>query len=282
MIIGCLGKGGSGKSTVATLLTKKLMSEKNQVLAIDADHNMDLSHNLEVPLEKMNFLGSSLPTLLSKIGLSEGEKYYEIFFKKDIKEPQFSFFTNPDDFSSEYAYQLSENLRVMAAGPHTDNILHGKLCSHSLGTPLKVYLPFLSLQENDYVVIDEKAGSDGAGTGVCTGFDVACVMTEPTEHGVKAANQIADLLEYFGTPYVFVGNKIMDEEDKAFVASHLKQAPVIYIDHGKATRNAELTPEISEKLDELIDSLSKINMNDRIKRSREKFEKNKEYSENIV
>mgnify|MGYP003893631969 CR=1 FL=1 len=42
MKIAFIGKGGSGKSTVSWLATQMLVSEGRKVLAIDADHNMDL------------------------------------------------------------------------------------------------------------------------------------------------------------------------------------------------------------------------------------------------
>lgn len=280
MIIGCLGKGGSGKSTIATLLTNMLVQHNKYVLAIDADHNMDLSHNLNAPLHNMSFIGSSLPQLLSYVGLSESEKYYDILFKP--QEPSFSFAKDPDIFTSTYAFNLSERLSIMTAGPHTDNVLYGKNCSHSLATPLKVYLPFLTLSEHSYVIVDEKAGSDGAGTGVCTGFDVACIMTEPTEHGIKAANQIAELLDYFGTPYVFVGNKIMDETDKEFIRSLLKSPPVVFFDHDKAMRQSELTEKTITSLHDLLTHLSNKNMENRKERSRKKFERNKSFAKHLV
>jgi CO dehydrogenase nickel-insertion accessory protein CooC1 len=63
MIIGVLGKGGSGKSTVSTNLVKFLASKKEHtVLAIDADHNMDITYNLGVT-EEFPYLGGSMSDL---------------------------------------------------------------------------------------------------------------------------------------------------------------------------------------------------------------------------
>lgn len=48
MIIGFFGKGGSGKTTTSTQFLRIIGPEYSDVLAIDADHNMDLSYNLGV------------------------------------------------------------------------------------------------------------------------------------------------------------------------------------------------------------------------------------------
>lgn len=46
MKIAFVGKGGSGKSSLSWLFVKTLESSGSDVLAIDADHNMDLTSNL--------------------------------------------------------------------------------------------------------------------------------------------------------------------------------------------------------------------------------------------
>jgi len=53
MKIAFLGKGGSGKSTLATAAVRHLHSTGRHVLAIDADHNMDLSFNLGADGERV-------------------------------------------------------------------------------------------------------------------------------------------------------------------------------------------------------------------------------------
>ena len=48
---------------------------------------------------------------------------------------------------------------------------------------------FLQLKENQHVIVDEKAGADGASTGIPTGMDFAVIVVEPTPHGIKAGKQ---------------------------------------------------------------------------------------------
>ena len=98
MILGFLGKGGSGKSSVATQVALWLNADTKNVLAIDADHNMDLAYNLfdgEVSTG-MNYFGSSLSGILDYVGLEKGEKYDQVFFKNSPN----TFSINPlDDFT---------------------------------------------------------------------------------------------------------------------------------------------------------------------------------------
>ena len=274
MIIGCLGKGGSGKSTVATLLTKTLAKQGHQVLAIDADHNMDLSFNLGVEKPETDYLGTGLPDLLAFCGLSEGEKYPEVFFKDTF--PSFSF-TNKDAFSKRYVSPVDENISVLIAGPHTEKVLHGAYCSHSLVTPLKVYLPFLNLNEKEFVIVDEKAGADGAGAGISTGFDVACVVVEPTRHGIKAAQQICKLLDYYKTPYVIIGNKALTDQDEDMLSENLHEKPLFVLRMNESTRSANLTEKIESHMLKLMETCKNLSKQDRKERSIEKFTRNKEY-----
>lgn len=276
MIIGCMGKGGSGKSTFATLLLQYLSGLGNTVLAIDADHNMDLTYNLLGKTEVSAYIGQGLDDVMSACDARNGEKYPHIFERDTL--PGFSFTQPQDAFSAEYAHPVSERAFMMVAGPHTERILHGQYCSHSLVTPLKVYLPLLVLKEREYVVVDEKAGSDGAGAGISTGMDAACIIVEPTKHGVKAAQQIADLLVFYGTPYVFVGNKILSDEDKEYLVTHLSAEPACYLASSPEIRGGELTLFARESFDVLLNKLNHLNKNNRIERTVEKFRRNKEHA----
>jgi CO dehydrogenase nickel-insertion accessory protein CooC1 len=227
MIIGILGKGGSGKSTISTHLARCLASKKeNKVLAIDADHNMDLTFNLGVE-ESFNYLGSSLEDVKRKSGLSVNQDYREALSFNN--QGLFTLYPQ-DSFTQKYTKHLAENFFLMTAGPQTNDVLLDKACSHALFTSLKVYLPLLSLQKHEWVVIDEKAGADGASTGIPTGFDIALIVSEPTVHGMKTARQISELLDYYDVPYEFVINKMMEQYSSVNFQDGLGKKPVAVFD----------------------------------------------------
>jgi len=271
MIIGFLGKGGSGKSTLSTLFAQHLVRQGMNVLAIDADHNMDLSYNLGAP-EQMRFIGQALPDILAYAGVAE---YRDIF--SHSHPPRFSM--NPlDPILATYSVALSPGMRVMATGPHTENILYDKSCSHALVTPLKVILPFLDVQPHEAVVIDEKAGTDSVGTGVTTGFTFAVVVSEPTRHGMKAARQIADMLTFYKTPYLFVLNKVARDEDVDLFEHEMGQRPHLAVHFHEQVARLEDTHDANRSaVWDAICAHARAVPDQRVERTKEKYTRNISY-----
>jgi CO dehydrogenase maturation factor len=221
MIIGVLGKGGTGKSTVSTLLIKSLARD-GEVLGIDADHNMDLTYNFGNP--EMNYIGGTIGDAKMVAGVSPDEGYKMLF---DQTEVHHKFSLSPmDPYTEMFTTKAADNIRLMAAGPQTDDVLYDKMCSHGLFSSLKLYLPLLEVKDKEYVVVDEKAGADGVTTGIVSGFDCALIVCEPAEHSVKVANQISEYVEFFGTPYEFIVNKYTKDSPKNEFLKGLKKEPL--------------------------------------------------------
>ena len=276
MIIGFLGKGGSGKSTLSSNFVKYLAAKDFSVLAVDADHNMDLSFNLGAP-EQMNYIGQGLADVYGHIGVASSREIFE------QNSPNTFFSLSPiDPVTDKYSVEIKEGVRLMSAGPHTDKILYDVSCSHSLITPLKTYLPLLELCENEFVVIDEKAGTDGVGTGVTTGFDMAVVVAEPTPHGIKAAKQIASILDFYKTPYVFALNKAEAPEDDDLFLDMMSNFPDMRFGFDKSLSRPEKPIDQSTiiEFDKLFEKTKQIK-NTRLERTKEKFARNKDFKESV-
>ena len=278
MIIGFLGKGGSGKSSVSSQMALFLHGKHKTVLAIDADHNMDLSYNLSGgKTGGMKYFSESLRDLQRAVGLKEKEKYDQAF----LQETPTRFFLNPLSQEIEhYSIVLENGIRLMTAGPQTDKVLYGTQCSHSLTTPLKILLPLLELQTDEVVIVDEKAGADGVSTGIVTGLDAGIIVCEPSLHSTKTARQIAELMDFYHTPYVFVGNKITSSEDKKFVIEALGQEPVVCLMESTGIKRdpSTLVSEWTDELQVIFDMVNQVNMDDRMERTTTKFQRNKKYT----
>jgi CO dehydrogenase maturation factor len=217
MKIAFLGKGGSGKSTMATALVRELVARGMRVLAIDADHNMDLSYNLidNTSNEPSLFLGSDPDGIKEHVGSPRTDTYANTL--KMAKEKSLAFTLSPaDKYTSSISIELDKNLRLITAGPHTDRVRSQEACSHSLAAPLKVYLPLLRLNPNEAVVMDERAGTDPVATGILSGIDLAVIVREPTINSTRVAEQIKKELQLAQIPHIIVENKRNGiEEDTA-------------------------------------------------------------------
>lgn len=278
MILGFLGKGGSGKSSVSSQMALHQSASGMGVLGVDADHNMDLSFNLSGgEVLDMPYFSKSLSDLQQAVGLVEGEKYTQAF----LRDVAARFTLTPLAAEVEqYSVLLDNGIRLMTAGPQTDTVMYGKACSHSLTTPLKILLPLLELQNNELVVVDEKAGADGVSTGIVTGIDVGVIVCEPTLHSVKTAKQIAELMDFYSTPYVFVGNKVTSSEDKDFVTEQLGQEPTTFLMQSTSMRRdpSVVVEEWTDELRAVFDAAQSLNQNDRLERTIEKFTRNDQFA----
>ncbi len=205
MKIAFLGKGGSGKSTMATAFVNQLRDKGMRVFAIDADHNMDFSYNLGI--EPSVFLGTKPELIKEYVGTEHKTTYADTLRLAKEKNISFSAFP-PDEYTKKVSVEIGLDLRLMTAGPHTDRVRSQEACSHSLAAPLKVYLPLLKLSNEEYVVIDERAGTDPVATGILNGVDLAVIVREKTVNSTRVADQIKTELELSNIPYIIVENKI--------------------------------------------------------------------------
>jgi CO dehydrogenase maturation factor len=265
MIVGFLGKGGSGKTSVATMFAQYLHAKEKHVMAIDNDHNMDFMYNLGVT-EPMNYIGQALREVYDFMGINSTLETLSL-----SKDSYFSL-SPKDEITNKYSLELKPRLSVMCAGPHTEEIMLGKQCSHVLTTPLKAYLPFLEVKDNEWVIIDEKAGADGVGTGVTTGFHAAIVVVEPTPHGIKAALQISKMLRFYNTPYAYVINKLRSATNKEEITSKLDKEPIAYIPFSEEVLDMKFDNNLLDTFDSVYDFLATIK-DTRKERARERLEK---------
>lgn len=267
MVVGFLGKGGVGKSTFTQTYVTFLANAKNTVLAIDADHNMDTVFNLGVE-ELPFYLGSSLIDIKKSMGLGPDQDYRLVFERRS--EPVFSL-DPADGFTEKYSIELKPGLRLMAAGPQTDDVLFDLSCSHVLFTALKIYLPLLDLKANQYVVVDEKAGADGVTTGIVSGFDCAVVVSDSSPHAMKTAKQIVGLLEHFNTPSLLVANKISSDDEIKLIEETVGKHVVCSLPFRKDIDGSDAMKTLNE-------AISRLPQNDsRLERTVKKFQRNKHY-----
>jgi CO dehydrogenase maturation factor len=204
------GKGGSGKSTISSLLAKSMAKKGFNVLVIDSDEsNYGLHRQLgmQLPEDFMNYFGG-------KRGMF---KKLRIFFKKEdanVKEDPKSESVNVfdkrwgiSDLPEEYLAKKN-GIKLLAIGKIHD---FGEGCACPMGALAKTLLDNLDVSDKEVVIVDTDAGIEHFGRGVEQGCDVILVVVEPSYESLKLAKKIDDMARSIGKTTYFVLNKVNDD-----------------------------------------------------------------------
>src|SRR6516164_899104 len=101
MKIAIAGKGGSGKTTIAGILTRILSERGHKVWAIDADSNPNLGVTIGLPLQKVQELKPISSKILKEIIDDKGERAFQLGMP-------------PREVVSEFGMPVRENLTLLS------------------------------------------------------------------------------------------------------------------------------------------------------------------------
>lgn len=205
MKIAFVGKGGSGKSSISWLTVKTLEDIGSVVLAIDADHNMDLTSNLGLNPDTTPLMHKTEQELMEHIGMT-GEGKLSGVLNKDLNSLP-SFMTTPQDaYTASIVSKVSDNISLINIGLGAPDVMFSGKCAHGLSGPLKYYLGLLD-EKDDFVVIDSVAGADMLNYGLYAGIDAVIGVVEPHRNSIKVFEQIQDICRKSLIPCFAVINK---------------------------------------------------------------------------
>lgn len=210
MKIAILGKGGSGKSSISWLIANVLTKDMNfKTLAIDGDHNMDLTSNLGVNTDDVNFFKGFNTRFRELSGMPTKGMWKEYFSSTKLD------FIYPNDPElNEYIKTVSENLELMVIGLGDQDLMNYQVCSHGVSAPLKYLLPTIALSPKSAIVYDSVAGVDMLNYGMYFGFDLLLVVVESHTNSIKVAKQIQSLAKLQGLEVKFLLNKYNPESEQ--------------------------------------------------------------------
>jgi CO dehydrogenase maturation factor len=203
MKIAITGKGGVGKTTLAGTLARLLARDGMDVLAIDADPDMNLA----------SALGIDKPPL----PLTE----YEDLIDERAGGPAGMFKLNPkvDDVVELFGVVGPDGVRMLVMGT-VDRGGSGCMCPAS--SFLRALLRHVVLKESSVVIMDMEAGIEHLGRGTTRGIDLMIVVVEPGARSLETAERIKRLGTDIGvTKFAAVINKA-GEEDLGAVESRLE------------------------------------------------------------
>jgi len=255
--IAFVGKGGSGKTTLAALFTRYLAELDRPVLAIDADINQHLSAALglggsgggrtgsrdacpggaAVPRP----LGADLGWLKDHLrGANPRVPSADVMIKTTPpgRGSRLLGLSEDDAVLNRYAVRGPEGIRLMVTGEFDSEDI-GVSCYHSKTGAVELYLNHLLDGRGEYVVVDMTAGADAFASGLFTRFDLTVLVSEPTQRGIGVYRQYLTNAAGHRVALRVVGNKVADPEDVDYLADQVGPALLATIGHSPWVRAAE-------------------------------------------
>ena len=166
--IAVAGKGGSGKTTLATLIILYLVREdKGPVLAVDADPNSNLNVGL---------------------GMKYGETIADL--REEVLAKEVPSGMSKTDF---FDYRLHQ---CLVEGDKVDLLVMGRPegpgCYCAVNNLLRQYLSKIS-KRYKYVVMDNEAGMEHLSRRTTDDLDVLLITSDPTLVSIKSAARIHEI-----------------------------------------------------------------------------------------
>jgi CO dehydrogenase maturation factor len=216
MKIAVSGKGGVGKTTIASMLLLELSSRGKQLLAIDADPNGGLAEALGYDRAER---GAITPLVERKSLIEE----------RTGANPGMSggyFVLNPkvDDLVSQFSVPVSGVPVVVMGG--LKEALTGCYCSEN--ALLRSFLRHLMVERDEWVVLDMEAGFEHLTRGTAQSVDLLLVVVEPGERSIVTAERLTALAAHAGIPMIrYVLNKLHGEEQLQRIAVRLGRENIL-------------------------------------------------------
>ncbi len=223
--IAFVGKGGSGKTTLASLFSHYLCQQKCPVLALDADINQHLGEALGLSAGE----AAQVPPLGLEI---ERVKAYVRGDNPRIASEQTMIKTTPPGHGSrllgvreqnplyEHFARDVQGIRLMVTGPFSQEDL-GLKCYHAKVGAVELLLNHCADGQDEYVIVDMTAGADSFASGLFTRFDLTFVVVEPTRKSVSVYQQYKAYAQPYQVRLCVIGNKVEQEEDLAFLRAEV-------------------------------------------------------------
>jgi len=170
--IAIAGKGGTGKTTIASLLVRLIKENKlGSVLAVDADPNSNLAEVLGVKP------GRTIGNILDDI-CAEPQKVPTGMSKDRFIE-----------YEVQKAVQEEDGFDVVSMGKP-----EGPGCYCYVNNVLRAVMAKL-VNDYDYVIIDNEAGLEHLSRRTIRSADVLLAVSDATAVGLKASSRIAAIVD---------------------------------------------------------------------------------------
>lgn len=238
-----VGKGGSGKTTLAALFAQELAADGARVLALDADINQNLAEALGAAADQAVLwspLGEHLAELKDYLRGDNPRIGSATSMVKTTPPGRGSRLLRPFDPNPvfETCVRRVGGVHVAVTGGFTEADL-GVSCYHGKVGAVELILNHLVDTEDEYVLVDMTAEADAFASGLFTRFDRTIVVCEPTLRGVGVYRQYAGYAREFDVAFSVVGNKVDGPADEAFLRVQVGDALIGSVGVSAHVRAAE-------------------------------------------
>jgi CO dehydrogenase maturation factor len=214
--IAITGKGGVGKTSLASLIAFVLTEQGNKVYAIDADPNATLAHALGFPpqlVAQITPIVEMDDLIEERTGARPGE--YGRMFKMNPRVNDI-----PERFSV-----VHRNIHLLQMGSIRGA---GMGCVCPENAMLKTLMLYLLLREKETVILDMVAGLEHLGRGTASAMDAMFAVVEPGMRSIQTVKEIARLAGDLNiTNFWVVGNKVRHERDADFIRVNLGELSIV-------------------------------------------------------
>ena len=207
MRVAFVGKGGSGKSTIAGTFARLLARAGEPVLAVDSDPLPGMPYALGIPVDDR-----PIPDGVVVEGPHNGPRW--------VLAPDL----NAEGFVEQWAKVCPDGVRYLQFGNLWGHVSTLQRAQHAWSQVVRELDP-----NRWHLVGDLPGGTRQAMFGWGRYAEIVCVVTEPTAKSVHSARRLLNLA---GAPWapehlLVVANKVRGADDIARLAERLETAPAV-------------------------------------------------------
>jgi CO dehydrogenase maturation factor len=223
------GKGGVGKSTVASIIALMKAEAGDRVLALDADPDANLASSLGIPHREQRrivTISQQIELIEERTGAKVGQ-YGQVFR------------LNPDvaDVADHYAYK-HRGVSLLVLGAVKSG---GGGCACPENTFIRALVNDLVLFKGDTLIMDMEAGIEHLGRATSQGVDAMLVVVEPGQRSVDCALLVERMSHEIRVKRVlFMVNKVACDADRSFIREALPKREILaFLPYSGEMRNAD-------------------------------------------
>jgi CO dehydrogenase maturation factor len=216
------GKGGVGKTTIVSTLSRLLSRQGHNVLLFDTDPSMNLAMTMGIPFNDIATIAGDKAEIVKE--LNDHDHRIDV-----------------DELIADHSAVGDDGVRVVIMGTVASG---GSGCLCSPISMVKYIIQSLMFNPRGYdiVIVDSQAGPEILGRGLATSFDCNLVVTEAMPKAMEVTRQVLKLSRDLNIKKVMlVLNKMQDDKDLEMVTQELgiEKEDIITIRDDNDVRNAD-------------------------------------------